>query len=200
MDVCVGFLIFGIVLFIVALFGHAAWLVGAMLVRGLFETVSRPPDRDGRGPAASRVRCVRCGTVFPRLHPSCPSCRLDPGGPVAREFADLETTARSLQALVNRGALDPGLAETVYHGIEARQAHLVRTNGVVPADRRQQADGGRTPRERLERLLGPCPDPVELSLASRNQALSWWKELPDDECGRLSAGTLLAVGGLLRTA
>jgi hypothetical protein len=67
-----------------------------------------------------------CGTRFDARAVECPSCGLDPKGPLATELRELEITTRHIQALVQKQALDSAIGEQIYRLLEARQTELIR--------------------------------------------------------------------------
>src|SRR5262245_44893585 len=118
MDLCFGLFGFGLLLFVLAAIGHGLWIFGR-LIFGSFTAAEYDPLAAPLVPP--RTQCPRCRTHSSTSSRYCPACGLDRTGQTAHELLDLEASARSLQILVDRAALDAETAERLYLAIEARQ-------------------------------------------------------------------------------
>src|SRR4051812_4730462 len=100
MDLCAGLLMLAFVLFAAGAVIYFAFKAFLAVLKAIFipAAAQEPVERPRR-----RQQCFRCGSAFPAREPRCPECGLDPEGPVARDLRDLETTARSIQALKDSG-------------------------------------------------------------------------------------------------
>ena len=209
MELFFGLIIFCIFLMLIAVFGHGLWVMFSYLFR-LFYTDLVPIRPEVKIPG--RRFCPRCGCGFRFDLPACPQCGLDPEGATADELRELEITVHYLQRLVQEGTLDPAAGEEVYRSLEARQTSLLNN---TPAAKAEPEAPKTIPipalpprfREptlpwvlRLEKLLALAPDVRDLSLANRQLALSWYKQLPEAELPKLPAQGLLGLARLTRIA
>jgi len=124
--VCEAFVFLAMGIVLLTVIGHGFWLVFAAIFRFLGKT-QRREDPWPRG------TCVRCGTLFDRRVAECPSCGLEPWGPVATELRELEITMRQIQALIEKQALEPSAGEQIYRLLEARQTELIQATRPLPA-------------------------------------------------------------------
>src|SRR5262245_63560580 len=105
------------ILAIVTFVGHGIWVVVALILRGSFG------DRGQRQP--DRQTCPRCSIHFGIAQSHCPSCGLSASGALAVELRELERAARSIQYLIDHGAIDKTQGEQLYEKVETRQDKLL---------------------------------------------------------------------------
>ncbi len=117
MDICSGLTVLGTCLVIVAVVGHALWMLAAGLLRALSN--GSPPL------PADRRSCPRCGTTFARRLRSCPECDPAPDDAEDRALRRLDIASQQIRALAQDGFLDEAVADQAIHSIATRQADLL---------------------------------------------------------------------------
>lgn len=205
MDACSLVFAVAVALALVALVGHALWLCAAAAWKAL--SGPEPGQPPGHRSVYSPAPCAGCGTWLLARDEVCPACGLVPDSATATELRELEITARRLQALRDREALDAPTCERVYRCIEARQHELIGAPPEVLPAHPRPADGaaGEGPAplpvaRLLDALLGGCADVRNLTLGNRQQALAWYRVLSEGDLPGLSAQALVGLARLLRMA
>src|SRR5262245_11904065 len=97
------------ILAIVTFVGHGIWVVLA-LIWCCLSVYLRQRQSD-------RQTCPRCSIHFGVAQSHCPSCGLSAGGALAVELRELERAARSIQYLIDHGAIDKIQGEQLYEKI-----------------------------------------------------------------------------------
>lgn len=179
---------------VLAVIGHAIWVLVAWFFRTLF----------GSPPKADTAVCAGCGQRLAGWAVRCGICGLERGSRQATELAELAAMERHLEAFLLQEGMDRATHAEVQRCIDARRRRLLGRGVFLPvAETATAAPPERivTPVwQRLDRLLADCHDPRSLPSAKQAQALSWHHALPPEELVRLTAPAQLALARLLETA
>jgi hypothetical protein len=114
-----GLLLIGLGL--VSLIGHGLWLLAAAVFRTLLGESAAAPT-----PPERWTECPRCERYVTPGSPLCPGCGLVLDGPVARELADLEATARQLRRFHHEGVLPTASFDQLQSQLDSRRRQLSR--------------------------------------------------------------------------
>jgi hypothetical protein len=214
-ELCAGLVIFLVVLAIVALVGHALWLMGATILRSLAPGTAEA-EQDGRPPPD--VTCVLCGRRFASRRERCPECGLDRHSDEARQLEALATTRSQIVRLARAGDLSVEIRDTVVDTLDRRSDDLVRRLRGVSVRDEEPRPAHRPEREVVEvgevietppdepelaevaRLLAGQRDVRQLTLEQRQAVLALYRRRPPGVWSRLPADTLLALARLVNLA
>ncbi|HMX30053.1 MAG TPA: zinc ribbon domain-containing protein, partial [Blastocatellia bacterium] len=103
----------------VTLIGHGIWVVLAAFFRAFFGEPERKP-------VELQLRCVACGTELQFGDDFCPACGCHQKTAEASPLAELATTARQLDRLLNQGKLDATTHQAVMKAIGEDRERLIR--------------------------------------------------------------------------
>src|SRR5262249_51229918 len=116
-------------LFLIPLVGRLLWLVGG----GIWNGICGPPVAP---PPANRPRrrrtCPACGYTLLPTDRDCYRCGLEQDSRLAAQVERIRSAEREVNALAERGELDPETAGQVAARLDARVRNLTRRPAAVP--------------------------------------------------------------------
>lgn len=172
MELCCGLVV---LLGVVAVVGHATWLLLASVLKALSGNADLLPP-----PQRRRHWCPGCEHELRPDDRSCPTCGLEQGSRLAAQLEHTRFAVREVAGLVDRGELDAAAAEPVTAALRARVAAL---SGRAPEPTRAEPVLAR-PLDTVPPLeVVPEPPPAEPVLARPLDAvppLEMVPELPPD--------------------